>query len=168
MSAKEIGACCCAWRVGPGPLDSASRAVANVALEADSNGGFDTRPSHSSHERLLSSTSFCIFLLCSACISCCHFFCSHDLYSFGYACLRPLGVAVSDEALRVQLIDVHLQPLQCVDSLWLCSTLLWSYSCLVDSLVKVDLALGVFELCETLCSALVSLCSHMQEMALPG
>ena len=44
------------------------------------------------------------------------FFCSHDLYSFGYACLRPLGVVVPDEALRVRLIGAHFQPLQCVQA----------------------------------------------------
>ena len=44
------------------------------------------------------------------------FFCLHDFYFFGYACLRPLGVAVPGEVLRVWLIGVYLQPLQCVQA----------------------------------------------------
>ena len=58
-----------------------------------------------------------IFLLCPICISC-HFFsfCSHDLNSFGNAFHHPLGVAVPDEALRVWLVGVHLQPLLCVEA----------------------------------------------------
>ena len=39
-------------------------------------------------------------------------------------------------------------------SLWLCSVLLWSSPCLVDSLDKVDLASGSFELNEMFCCTL--------------
>ena len=89
------------------------------------------------------------------------FFCSHDLYSFGYACLRPLGVAVPGEALRVRLIGVHLQPLRCVDSLWLCSALLWSSPCQWTLLIRWISPLEVFKLGEMLYSALsLSLWPH--------
>ena len=74
MSAQGVGACCCARRVGPGPPDDVSRPVGNVVLVVENSGGFDAFPSHSSHGRLLSSTSVFIFLLCLACISCYHIF----------------------------------------------------------------------------------------------
>ena len=44
------------------------------------------------------------------------FFCSHNLYSFGYARLRHLGVAVLVEALRVRLVGAHFEPLQCLQA----------------------------------------------------
>ena len=60
--------------------------------------------------RLLSS----FFFSCPICISCFFISCSHDLNSFGYAFLRPLGVAVPNEELRVLLLSVHPQSLLCV------------------------------------------------------